>query len=33
MKLRKLEELLEDVESFKKPKVQFEQYPTSAHIA
>ncbi len=33
MKLRKLEELLDDVEAFPKPKVKLEQYPTSPHIA
>ncbi|KAL6597250.1 methyltransferase like 5 [Neocallimastix sp. 'constans'] len=33
IKLKQLESLLQDVDVFEKPKIQFEQYPTSAHIA
>lgn len=33
MRLWELEEILQDVESFKKPKVQLEQYLTTPHIA
>ena len=33
MKLKELEWALQEVESFKDPKVGLEQYPTSAHLA
>jgi len=33
MKLSKLESYLQDVDTFEKPKVKLEQYPTSPHIA
>ncbi|KAJ1987833.1 hypothetical protein H4R33_002698 [Dimargaris cristalligena] len=33
MKLKALESYLQEVEVFDQPKVQFEQYPTSAHLA
>eukprot|EP00299_Pterocystis_sp_00344_P011123 c5134_g1_i1.p1 GENE.c5134_g1_i1~~c5134_g1_i1.p1 ORF type:complete len:227 (-),score=43.40 c5134_g1_i1:373-1053(-) len=33
MKLNQLEQHLQGVASFDKPKVQFEQYPTQAHLA
>ena len=33
MKLKQLESHLSDVEVFERPKSEFEQYPTSAHIA
>lgn len=33
MKLKQLESHLSDVEVFERPKIEFEQYPTSAHIA
>ena len=33
MKLKQLESHLSQVDAFRKPKIQFEQYPTSAHIA
>ena len=33
MKLRQLESLLQPVEAFDKPKLELEQYPTSAHLA
>eukprot|EP00123_Amoebidium_parasiticum_P021727 comp7262_c0_seq1/m.2967 comp7262_c0_seq1/g.2967 ORF comp7262_c0_seq1/g.2967 comp7262_c0_seq1/m.2967 type:complete len:211 (-) comp7262_c0_seq1:430-1062(-) len=33
MKLRELEEYLQDVSAFEKPKIQLEQYPTPPHIA
>ena len=33
MKRKKLEEYLEEVDVFDKPKLQFEQYPTTPHIA
>ena len=33
MKLKHLESLLEDVEPFREPNVQLEQYPTGAHLA
>ncbi|KAJ1643597.1 hypothetical protein IWQ61_010515, partial [Dispira simplex] len=33
MKLRELENYLQEVRTFEQPKVQLEQYPTSAHLA
>ncbi|KAJ1949568.1 hypothetical protein FBU59_001087 [Linderina macrospora] len=33
MKLKQLEGYLTDVEAFRDPKVQLEQYPTTAHLA
>ena len=33
MKLRKLEEHLQDAKIFKNPSIKLEQYPTSPHIA
>jgi predicted RNA methylase len=33
MKLRNLQSLLQDVSTFDSPKVELEQYPTSAHLA
>ena len=33
MKLKQLEAVLQQVEPFKDPKVQLEQYPTSPHLA
>ncbi|ORX67136.1 S-adenosyl-L-methionine-dependent methyltransferase [Linderina pennispora] len=33
MKLKQLEGYLSDVEAFRNPKVQLEQYPTTAHLA
>ena len=33
LRLRELEEYLQELEVFEKPKVLLEQYPTSAHIA
>ena len=33
MKLKQLESHLQSVNPFKSPKIEFEQYPTSAHIA
>ncbi|KAI9146290.1 methyltransferase-like protein 5-like protein [Paraphysoderma sedebokerense] len=33
MKLRQLEEILEEVEVFSEPKIQYEQYPTTPHLA
>lgn len=33
MKLRKLEEYLQGVDGFEKPKILLEQYPTPSHIA
>jgi predicted RNA methylase len=33
MKLKQLESLLEDVESFAAPKISLEQYATGAHLA
>mmetsp|Transcript_35459 Transcript_35459/g.67919 ORF Transcript_35459/g.67919 Transcript_35459/m.67919 type:complete len:207 (-) Transcript_35459:191-811(-) len=33
MKLKHLQSMLEDVEVFRKPKVDLEQYPTGAHLA
>lgn len=33
MRLRELESALGEVETFSEPKVEFEQYPTSAHLA
>lgn len=33
MKLKELEALLSSVSGFEKPKVELEQYPTSAHLA
>ena len=33
MKLKELESWLQDVDVFEKPKVKFEQYPTTPHIA
>ncbi|KAJ1964397.1 Methyltransferase-like protein 5 [Dipsacomyces acuminosporus] len=33
MKLKQLEGYLGDVAAFREPKVQFEQYPTTAHLA
>lgn len=33
MKLKKLEEYLQGLDDFEKPKVQLEQYKTPAHIA
>lgn len=33
MKLKYLEEFLQDIDIFKKPKVVLEQYPTPSHLA
>ncbi|KAI8065226.1 S-adenosyl-L-methionine-dependent methyltransferase [Gongronella butleri] len=33
MKLKELESILQDCDVFASPKIQFEQYPTSAHLA
>ncbi|KAJ1805882.1 hypothetical protein LPJ75_005189, partial [Coemansia sp. RSA 2598] len=33
MKLKQLEGYLGDVAAFREPKVQLEQYPTTAHLA
>mmetsp|Transcript_9510 Transcript_9510/g.24178 ORF Transcript_9510/g.24178 Transcript_9510/m.24178 type:complete len:211 (-) Transcript_9510:267-899(-) len=33
MKLRQLESLLQDIEPFEEPKIELEQYPTTAHLA
>lgn len=33
LRLRELEEYLQELEGFEKPKILLEQYPTSAHIA
>ena len=33
MKIKQLESLLQQIEQFNNPKVELEQYPTSAHIA
>lgn len=33
MRLRELEQWLSQVQAFEEPKVELEQYPTSAHIA
>lgn len=33
MKLKTLESRLEDIETFENPKIELEQYTTSAHIA
>ncbi|ORX60469.1 S-adenosyl-L-methionine-dependent methyltransferase [Hesseltinella vesiculosa] len=33
MKLKELESILQDCEVFSDPKIQFEQYPTTAHLA
>lgn len=33
MKLRELEEWLQDCDVFEKPKILLEQYPTQPHIA
>lgn len=33
MKLRELESILGQVDTFEEPKYELEQYPTSAHLA
>ncbi|CAO0789294.1 unnamed protein product [Mucor circinelloides] len=33
MKLKELESILQDCEVFDEPKIQFEQYPTTPHLA
>ncbi|KAI8889386.1 methyltransferase-like protein 5-like protein [Backusella circina FSU 941] len=33
MKLKELESILQDCDVFDEPKIQFEQYPTTAHLA
>lgn len=33
MKLKKLQYVLEDIETFENPKIELEQYTTSSHIA
>uniref|UniRef100_A0A7S1SMY4 Methyltransferase small domain-containing protein n=1 Tax=Tetraselmis chuii TaxID=63592 RepID=A0A7S1SMY4_9CHLO len=33
MKLKQLESMLQDVEPFEVPKIELEQYPTTAHLA
>ncbi|CAO3592247.1 unnamed protein product [Absidia cylindrospora] len=33
MKLKELESILQDCEVFSDPKIQYEQYPTTAHLA
>ena len=33
MRLKQLESLLEDVEPFREPNNELEQYPTGAHLA
>ena len=33
MKLKQLEQFLQQVDDFKEPKIKYEQYATNAHLA